>query len=102
MKNKYFLGDENCKVMLGHYFFFLGNVHGSIYIWIGAIFAKLNGLGLENYRENSHCFLGINILLSWLSTKYHYFLTFEILVYVIAMLFRSMAYFYSLLGRLMI
>ena len=75
------------------------NVLVSLYIWIGAIFAKLNGLGLENYRENSRCFLGINILLSWLSTKYQYFLTFEALVYVSAMLFRSMAYFYSLIGK---
>ena len=86
--------------MLGHYFFFLANVHATIYICIGAIFAKLNGLGLENsYRENSQTFLGIDIILCWLSTKYQYFLTFEALVYVSAMLFRSMAYFYSLIGK---
>ena len=69
-----------------------------MYIWIVAIFAKLNGIGLENYRENSHCFTGINILLIWLCTKYLYYLPFEALVYVSAVLFRSMAYFYSLLS----
>ena len=56
-------------------------------------------MGLENYRdgENSQCFLGINIPLGWLCTKYHYFLPLEALIYSAAILFRSLAYFYSLL-----
>ena len=84
-------------MMLGHYFFFLTHVHGNIYFWIGAIFAKFNGIGIENDRESIHCFLGINILLIWLAIKHQYYFPFEAFAIVSAKLLRSMAYFYSLL-----
>ena len=83
--------------MLGHYFFLVWHIFGNIYVLIGAIFAKLNGICLENYKENSHCFMGLSILLIWLITKYHYYVPFELLIYISAILFRSTAYFYSLL-----
>ena len=84
-------------MMVGHYFFFLTQVHGIIYFWICVIFGKFNGIGIEDNRESSHCFLGINIPLIWLAITYQYYLPLEALVYVSAKLFRSMAYFYSLL-----
>ena len=83
--------------MLGHYIFYLWHVVANTYVQIGAVFAKLNEIDLENYKENSFSFLGLSILLLWISTKYHYFIPLEILIYISASIFRSIAYFYSIL-----
>ena len=93
----HFLGDDNCQILMGHYFFLLWHVVGVAYVLNCAIFAKLYEIGLENYRENSHCILVITPLMLWHGTKYHYFIPLEILIYMSAILFRSITYFYSLL-----
>ena len=90
-------GGDNFQIMLGHYIFYLWHVVANTYVQIGAVFAKLNEIDLENYKENSFSFLGLSILLLWISTKYHYFIPLEILIYISASIFRSIAYFYSIL-----
>ena len=120
-----FLGDKNCALMLGHYFFLLTLVHEDINLWISCIIDKLYKAGVierpithlsiffyyfdvENYRDHSQYFQYVNdiririwhipaVLLSWLSIKYHYYLSFEVLIFNSVMLLRSMAFFYSLL-----
>ena len=111
--------------MLGHYFFLTTLVHDDVILWMGAIIAKLNKIGVianpifpfyglfyfivsENYRDHSEYFKWVDdmkiriwnipaVLLTWLSIKYNYYLPFDVLIFTSVKLLRSMAFFYSLL-----
>ena len=65
------LGDKSCEIMLGQYFLFLCHVNLSVFLFIFAIFAKLNNLhlGTVGNRRNSNLVIFLNMLLpvmNWL------------------------------------
>lgn len=96
------LGDKSCEIMLGQYFLFLCHVNLSVFLFIFAIFAKLNNLhlGTVGNRRNSNLVIFLNMLLpvmNWLWTKYQFHLPFGLLIYIVALLIGHIAYFYSLL-----
>ena len=111
--------------MLGHYLFFWILVHEDVILWSGCIVNRLYKMGViespithfsvffpyidpENYIEHSQYFEWVDdmkiriwhipaVLLTWLSVKYHYYLSFEVLIFTSVLLLRSLTMFYSLL-----
>ena len=100
-------------------------MHEDVILWSGCIVNKLYKMGVienpptyfsvffyyfdpDNYIEHTLYFQWVDdidnkiwhipaVLLTWLSIKYQYYLPFEVLIFTLVILFRSMAFFYSLL-----
>ena len=104
--------------MMAQYCFFLAHLHGRIFFWTGAIFAKWNLISLENSTEDISTFdqflflntsnktigiptgfPGLTSLLSWLCSRYQYYFPVEGAFLISAMLMRPVAYFYSLIEK---
>ena len=103
---------------MAQYCFFLAHLHGRIFFWTGAIFAKWNLISLENSTEDISTFdqflflntsnktigiptgfPGLTSLLSWLCSRYQYYFPVEGAFLISAMLMRPVAYFYSLIEK---
>ena len=96
----YFIGDNNCEIMLEHYFFFLAHVNERMVCWILGTFTKMKRS--ENARYTVQDFEGrgipgLSIVLNWSLTKYRHHSPIEALIITSVMLSNSMVYFYDLL-----
>ena len=96
----HFIGDNNCEMMLVHYFFFLAHVNERMVCWILGTFTKMSCS--ENARYTVQDFEGrgipgLSIVLNWSLTKYRYHFPIEAIIMTAVIIINSISYFYDLL-----
>ena len=88
--------DDDYRLMVGHYCFYIAGVNEWVSFYISAVFARYNGISMV---ENSdHKFdIAPALLMTWLCTKYQCYFPLELLVYSSAKIIMPLSQFYNLM-----